>query len=215
MIHKEGIYVAAFILLLALVAQNVAGSMLAIPLWLLVLLVMYLFRDPDRETPSVPLAIISPADGKITAIDEVYDDFVERPAIKISLKMYPWGIYTTRSPMEGKIVKTWRKNTSSKTDDANNTHDCGDFGIWIRSDEDDDVVLLMKPQSAWLKSIKCFVQSGERIGQGRRCGFIRFGSNLELYVPANSKISIVPGDSVQAGSSIVATLVHKTPVSAV
>lgn len=214
MIYKEGIIIGAAVFLFALVIQTYAGYLVALPVWFILILVLYLFRDPEREIPSMPLAVVSPVDGKITEVSEIHDPFVNRQAIRIKIKMNSLGVYTTRSPIEGKIVKSWIKNFPDKHNTNVAAKDAKDFGLWIQSDENDDVILVLQPQPL-LKSIKCFVQSGERIGQGRRCGFIRFGSSLELYIPGNSKISVGAGDSVHAGSSILATLVHKTPVSAV
>ena len=55
----------------------------------------------------------------------------------------------------------------------------------------------------------CYVQSGERIGQGQRCGFMSFGARLEVYVPTNSRIDIEVGERVRAGESVIAHFIHQ------
>ncbi len=201
MVNKEGVIFAIAFASCALTAQHYLGFWPAIPFWISFVIIFYLFRDPMREIPSLPLAILSPADGKIIAIEKTHDPYVNRPAIKISIKMNSLGIYTTRSPTEGKVMQRWYKHPSESDKHKKN------FGIWIQTDERDDVVLVMQPNS-FLNTPKCFVQSGERIGQGRRCGYIRFGSNLEVYIPENSKILINIGNTVEAGSSVLANLIH-------
>jgi len=81
------------------------------------------------------------------------------------------------------------------------------YAQWIQSDEKDDLVLVIEVNSRMPRP-KCYVQSGERIGQGQRCGFIRFGSRVDVLIPVTSRISVSVGDDVLAGSDIIATLVH-------
>ena len=81
------------------------------------------------------------------------------------------------------------------------------FAQWIQSDEGDDVVLIV--ESGLLNSRpQCYAHSGERIGQGQRCGYIRFGAPVHVLIPSSSRISVAVGDQVNAGSDIIATLVH-------
>jgi len=215
MISKEGVIFAVIFFIAALFTQHYTTAVLSLPFWLLFAVVFYLFRDPAREIPSMPLAILSPADGKVTAVETTHDPYINRSAIKISISMSPLGIYTTRSPTEGKIVQRWfkgpsKESSSSDKDKEKNRRGSSNkrnFGIWIQTDEQDDVVLVMQPHS-FLNAPRCYVQSGERIGQGRRCGYIRFGSKLELYMPENSKVDVKPGDTIVAGTSILASLIH-------
>ena len=81
------------------------------------------------------------------------------------------------------------------------------YAQWIQSDEKDDVLLIIETSRRSSRP-KCYVQSGERIGQGQRCGFIRFGSQVDVLVPVSSRVSVSVGDDVLAGSDIIATLVH-------
>ena len=201
MVNREGLLFALIIIIGALLVQNKYGLELALPLWLIAAFVFYLFRDPEREIPSSPLAILSPADGRVTDVSEVQDPFVDREAICISINMSALGIYTTRSPTEGKIMQRWFRSPQ----ETNAPHK--DIGIWIQTDEQDDVVLALETTSI-LNAPKCYVHSGERIGQGRKCGYVRFGSKLKVYIPSNCKISVEPGDSVTAGTSVLAHFIH-------
>jgi phosphatidylserine decarboxylase len=82
------------------------------------------------------------------------------------------------------------------------------YSSWIKTDEDDDVVVVMGSSSSG-RSPRCYIQSGERVGQGQRCGYARFGAKLTLYIPVNSRVEVKPGDNIHAGSDILAKLVHK------
>jgi phosphatidylserine decarboxylase len=79
--------------------------------------------------------------------------------------------------------------------------------IWIQTDEEDDIVVV---QVAGLvaRRILCDIQPGERIAQGERYGFIRFGSRVDVYMPISTQLNRALGDKVKAGSDIIGFLVH-------
>ena len=107
------------------------------------------------------------------------------------------GVYSTRSPVEGKILEP--KNAG----DGLQPH-----GVWLKTDEDDDLVMVM--HRGPLRNLPhCYVRIGERIGQGQRCGYIQMGGRVEVYLPRYSRIQVSSGSQVKAGSDVIATLVHK------
>ena len=80
-------------------------------------------------------------------------------------------------------------------------------GVWLQSDEGDDVVMVMA-RGRLRNEPRCYVRFGERTGQGKRCGFIHLGGTIDLYLPENSRMTIKEGDKVRGGSDIIAKLVH-------
>ena len=173
--------------------------LLALGLALLVFLVL-LFQDPDREIPSLPLAIVAPVDGIVSKVSPTDRAYLDGEAIHIEIRASRFGAYTARSPTEGKVLSL------SDQLSAGSKH-LGARGLWVRTHEDDDVVLMFKgPQFARPVS---FVRYGERIGQGQRCAFIRLATAAEVYLPIQSRVEVSVGDRVRAGSDIIATLVHR------
>ena len=184
---------------LAFLVTHFLGWGWSVPLWLLTLLIVYLYRDPEREIPSSPLAVVSPADGVVRSVETVHDPYLDRDAILISIDMSRGGVYSTRSPVEGKILE------------PRNAGDGGDrpHGVWLKTDENDDMVVVMH-RGPLGNLPQCFVRIGERVGQGQRCGYIQMGGQVDVYVPANSRVQVEPGSRVHAGSDVIATLVHKS-----
>ncbi len=205
-IAREGWLFIGATLASGFVAKFYFGLLAAVPLWLLCLLLAYLFRDPVREIPPAPLGVVSPADGTILAVDQVHDGYLERDAIRVCIRMNRLGSYVTRAPIEGKIIQHWCRSAVADDDAENAALD--HYAMWLQSDEKDDVVLVMGVASRALKPL-CYHHSGERIGQGERCGLIRFGGYLEVLLPANTRIQAAEGDRVTAGSDILATLIHQ------
>lgn len=168
--------------------------------WLgVVLLVAYLFRDPYRAIPSTPLGVVSPADGLVEAVESLHDPYLDREAVRIILSMRGGDVYTTRSPVEGKIMDMLQAPTEAGA---------SSHGVWIKTDENDDIVIVMS-RGRLHNAPRCFVQCGDRVGQGQRCGFINFGSRVEIYLPVNSRVDVNVGDHIQGGTDLLGVLIHK------
>lgn len=217
LIAREGWLWIAAVAIPALIIHMLYG-LISVPLWLLTLVLLFIFRDPARKIPAVPLGVVSPVSGKVVAVDTVYDAYLNREAVSISIKMGFTSVYSARSPMEGKVVQQWlgtplRITPVASTGAAETAAEKSvSYAQWIQNDEQDDVVLVIET-SPYSSRPRCYVHSGERVGQGQRCGFIRFGSRVDVLIPVGSRVSVSVGDDVVAGSDIIATLAHAKVVS--
>ncbi len=205
---REGWVHTAVTGIAAALVHYTLGWLWALPLWLAFAFVVQFFRDPPRTIPAAPLAIVCPADGRIIAVGDAHDPYLERPAKRVSVFMNIFNAHSNRSPTEGKVMERWYqsgrflKATLDKASELNERN-----ALWIQTDEGDDVVVV---QVAGLlaRRILCDKQPGERVAQGERYGFIRFGSRVDVYMPSNSQIRVSLGDKVKAGSDIIALLIH-------
>jgi len=170
----------------------------SIPFWLGCAGIVYIFRAPDREIPSSPLAVVSPADGVVTSIEEVTDPYLDRQSIMLVIEMSHTGVFSTRSPIEGKILEPRNPGAGLKRP----------HGVWLQTDEGDDLVVVMH-RGPLHNLPHCYVRVGERVGQGQRCGYIQMGGRVEVFLPANSRTQVTSGSRVKAGSDVIAVLVHK------
>ena len=197
MIAREGMLPLAAAILAGVLVLHFIGFSQSLVFWVLVLLVLVLFRDPDREIPSQPLAVVSPADGKVTSISTVADPYLPRQSVRVVIQMPPYGVFTTRSPVEGKVLEP-----PNSPEDSSSPH-----GVWLQTDEGDDVVMVMT-RGPLKNDPRCYIRIGDRIGQGKRCGFVHLGGRVEVYMPENCRPLIAEGDTVHSGSDIIAKLVH-------
>ena len=183
---------------LGLLIVHFLGWVWSLPFWVGCAFIVYLFRDPEREISSSPLAVVSPADGIIASVEEVHDPYLDRRANLLVVEMSQFGVYSTRSPVEGKFLEP-----PNSGDGVSRPH-----GVWLKTDEDDDLVVVM--HRGPLNNLPvCYVQIGQRVGQGQRCGYIQMGGRVEVYLPTNSRVQVANGEQVKAGSDVIATLVHK------
>ena len=189
----------------AVVVQWLAGWW-AIPLWIAALFVLQFFRDPPRDVPDEADAVVSPADGRIVAIEKVRDPYLDREALKISVFMNVFNVHSNRSPVDGTVKQRWYHEgafVNAALDKASTENERN--ALWIRTRGGRDVTCV---QIAGLvaRRILCYVDQGVELTRGQRYGFIRFGSRVDVYLPLDAKPVAALGDKVQAASSVLATL---------
>lgn len=189
-----------------LVSAIVGGFLLAyyVAAWSLVVsvplvLVLYLvFRDPVRDIPAAPLGVVSPVDGRVERIDLTDRGVFQGEAHRILIAINPLGTYTARSPVEGYIRDLNALSTSAVTEYRTNA-------LWLQTDENVDVVLQFRGHRFGLAP-KAFMRYGERLGQGRRCAYLRLTRYAELHLPVKSQLRVREGDIVTAGTDLIARL---------
>jgi len=217
-INRSARPLVLFAIVAASIGYLVCGLHCAWPLIAIAVLLLYVFRDPRREIPALPLAIVSPVDGRVQTVSVMRDPYLGRDAIRITLHMPWWGPYVTRSPTEGKICHQWYlprglHGGDLKADAAAIAADAAPrearYAMMVRTDERDEVTLALR--GPWIaQRLLCLMRPGQRIGQGQRFGLLRFAGKVDVYVPAGSRVAVEPGGKVRAGSDIIATLVHRT-----
>ena len=178
----------------------------ALLFWALAAFVIQFFRDPPRSVPVLPGVAVSPADGRVLLVQKARDPYLEREALKLSVFMNVFNVHSNRSPVEGVVKESWYhrgkylKASLDKSSDENER-----MALWIQMDDGTDVTCV---QIAGLvaRRILCYASSGERLQRGQRYGFIRFGSRVDLYLPASSIPRVSIGDKVTGGETVFAEL---------
>ena len=178
------------------------GPLWSMPLWLLLAVAAVTFTETRREIPAVPLAVLSPADATVTAVDYGHDPWLQRDALVIRLQLGAPGIQGLRSPVEGKVMDFFTNLGNADAPAQSPTA----YTQWIQTDEDEDVVSCFSTMR--YSRFKSAVAPGERVGHGSRSGFVYFGTEAVVYAPAGSHVEVEPGDVVLAGVGIIAMLVR-------
>jgi len=162
-----------------------------------VFLFVFKFRDPHREIPSDPLAVVSPVDGQVVRLERVSQPGHGGEAIKIVINVAMFGAYAFRSPTEGKLIElpAFPVPRSRKL-----------RGLNIQTDENDNVTFLL--HGPWIAPPCSSKRLGERVGQGERCGVLRLAGQAEVLLPVTAQVQCKAGEHLLSGESILGHFVH-------
>jgi len=203
---REGWPFIAGAVAIATLVSMFAGWIWSVPFWIIALFVLQFFRDPSRIVPQKANAVLSPADGRIVAVENTQDPYLKRDAIKVSVFMNVFNVHSNRSPVDGRVYNEWYFpgkfiNASLPKASLENERNA----LWIKTDNDLDITCV---QIAGLiaKRIVCHTKIGEHLVRGQRFGFIRFGSRVDVYLPLNTEVKVNIGDKVYATLTILAEL---------
>ena len=207
-VAREGWLFLAIAVLAAVAAVWFLGWWWSVPLWLAVVFVLQFFRDPPREAPGDARTVVSPADGRIVAVEPARDPYLGRDAIKVSVFMNVFNVHSNRSPVDGEVKKHWYNPgqfVNAALDKASLENERS--ALWLRTAGGADVTCV---QVAGLiaRRILCYVKEGDVLVRGQRFGFIRFGSRVDVYLPKSAIVKAALGDKVYAASTIIATLAN-------
>ncbi len=176
------------------------------PFWVVFVFILQFFRDPPRVAPVEQGIVVSAADGRVLVVEKSTDPYLDREALKISVFMNVFNVHSNRSPVNGRIERTWYNagsffNAALDKASAENERQA----LWIKADTGEDVTCV---QIAGLiaRRILCYAKQGDTLLRAQRYGFIRFGSRVDLYLPPSAQPLVSVGDITTAGETIVARL---------
>ncbi|SMO41199.1 phosphatidylserine decarboxylase family protein [Fodinibius sediminis] len=173
----------------------------------LVMFILYFFRDPDRDITQGENFVLSPADGKILLVREVEEEnYIQGKATQISIFLSPLDVHVNRLPVGGELeyleyhpgayLMAWDHRASELNERA-------DFGIRHRS----DTRIFFRQITGFLaRRIVYHIEKGDQLRAGERFGMMKFGSRMDILVPADVEINVSEGEKAVAGKTILATI---------
>jgi len=165
----------------------------------------YFFRDPEREIPGEPGAIISPADGLVVQVDEVQEsEFLKAPARRVAIFMNVFDVHVNRSPVAGMVTSMRHRAGEYKAASRQDAASRNEQQALVLESDGGRRILVVQIAGLLARRIIPFVKPGQQLARGERLGMICFGSRVDLYLPSEAEILVKVGDRVKAGSSVVA-----------
>ncbi|TNE79051.1 MAG: phosphatidylserine decarboxylase family protein [Bacteroidetes bacterium] len=216
-IHREGFLIVLITTLVCLGiifgSQNlfphapVATQIASVIALILFVLVLQFFRNPLRYTHAEDHEVFAPADGKVVVIEEVEEtEYFHDKRIQVSIFMSPFNVHVNRNPIgglvrfyryhPGKYLAAWLPKSS--TDNERTT-------IVIK-DQLGREVLFRQIAGALARRIRCYVQEGDRVREGKEMGFIKFGSRVDIFLPVGTEILVKLNEKTRGGESVIAKL---------
>lgn len=200
---KDGYpYIIIFVILAFLIAYAFNPIYAVIPAFLACYLA-YFFRNPKRNIMLDDDILYSPADGRVMAIEDIFDDeYLEEDAIKVTIFLSVFNVHVNRSPMKGEIkyqrytcggfVPAYKKAASFE----NERHAIG-------LENDKNRILVIQIAGLLARRIVSWVTLGHNLAQGQCYGMIKFGSSTELVMPKSVEVLVKKGDIVTGGVTVI------------
>ncbi len=215
MFHKEG-HKIIFVTLVIVVAGVLLADSYISTGWLrtivMVVLIGFLiailqfFRNPKRKTLPNDKQVVSPVDGKVVVIEEVFEkEYFKEKRLQVSIFMSPINVHVTRYPVGGNVIFSkyhpgkylvaWHPKASEENERTTVVVENQTFGK----------VLHRQIAGALAKRIVNYANFNDKVAQGSESGFIKFGSRVDVFLPLNTKINVSLNQKVRGGETIIAT----------
>ncbi|MFT5436823.1 MAG: phosphatidylserine decarboxylase [Ulvibacter sp.] len=214
MFHKEGhktiLITFTLCIGLSLFANNYLDNStlkgaIIISLIAILLLILQFFRNPKRNFTMKDSQVLSPVDGKVVVIEEVFEkEYFNEKRLQISVFMSPLNVHVTRYPVSGNVVLSkyhpgkflvaWHPKSSEENERTT---------VVVKSKEFGDV-LHRQIAGALAKRIVNYAKEGDNVNQTDDSGFIKFGSRVDVFLPLNTKVNVSLNEIVKGGITILA-----------
>jgi phosphatidylserine decarboxylase len=214
MFHKEGhkiifvtliIVVALFLLTDSFVTIAWLSKSLMIVYLVFLILILQFFRNPKRFTHRNADTVISPVDGKVVVIEEVFEkEYFNEKRLQVSVFMSPLNVHVTRHPIsgnvlfskyhKGKYLVAWHPKASEENERTTVVVENETYGK----------VLYRQIAGALAKRIVNYAKVNQTVLQGEDSGFIKFGSRVDLFLPLDTNIKVKLNQKVRGGESVIA-----------
>ena len=218
-VHPEGRKFALIAAAVCALMAFMAWETLAWPLAALTFFILAFFRDPQRVTPRDDRLVIAPADGLVTLISKVapprelvVDDgsgapgLGDLPVTRISIFMSVFDVHINRAPIGGtvrRVIYIPGKFLNADLDKASEENERQHILI----DRGDGTAIGFTQIAGLIaRRIVPFVKPGDILAAGQRVGLIRFGSRVDVYLPAGTEPRVILGQKIIAGETVLAEL---------
>ncbi len=202
-----GLGVAAIGVFALVMQMAVAGWLLLLVGALITAFMVYFFRDPERSSAEDPDAVLSGADGWVRAVERMPESrYLNCDTVRISVYLTPWDVHVNRVPMAGQVVglnytpgrHVLTRNPVSSEVNEHST-------ILIKGSQ--TTCMVRQIVGPLVRRVEYWLEQDQAVARGDRLGIMKFGSRLDLYIPADVCEPLVkPGERVFAGISVVARL---------
>ena len=171
------------------------------------IIVLQFFRNPKRITSFGNNHVVSPVDGKVVVIEEVYEpEYFKDMRIQVSIFMSPINVHVTRYPVSGEVLFSkyhpgkylvaWHPKSSTENERT----------TIVLKNESSVEVLYRQIAGALARRIVNYAKTTSTVQQGEDAGFIKFGSRVDLFLPINTKINVKINQKVNGAEDIIAVL---------
>lgn len=174
--------------------------------FVLTLFLLFFFRDPDRKLPQGRGMVVSPADGRVVVIKEIYEpEYLKQTVKQVSIFLSVFNVHVNRAPYRGKVdlVKyNPGKFHVASVDKASVENEQTAMVISNAGTR----ILVKQIAGLIARRIVCYPKAGDELALGQRYGLIRFGSRVDIFLPRDADIKVKLGDHVKGARDVIGVL---------
>ena len=200
---RDGYLYGLTLLAVAVVVYFLTGGWIwaLIPI-LLAVFFLWFFRDPRRTIPQGEGLVVSPADGKLTAIEHVVTPRGE--SLRLSIFLSVFNVHVNRSPISGTLREVRYQKGKFLNAINPDSAEKNEQNLAVVESDDGHEVAFKQIAGLLARRIVFNPKAGERLERGERIGMIKFGSRVDVLMPAYAELRVKKGDTVKGGATILA-----------
>lgn len=183
----------------------------SLPFWVFTVFALQFFRDPAREIPLNPEAVLSPVDGRIVVVERARDPYRDVDALKISIFMNVFNVHSQKSPADCTVTKVVYNKGKFVNADLDKASTENERNAVLATTASGREITFVQVAGLVARRILCYNQAGAKLSRGERYGFIRFGSRVDMYLPVDAQAQVAIGDKVTGVSTVLARLPLTAP----
>jgi phosphatidylserine decarboxylase len=165
----------------------------------------YFFRDPDRQVPTEPGLVVSPADGRVVIAGDADPRWSPPGAWKqITIFLSPMDVHMNRIPVDGRVTRIEYREGKFLPAYKQEANENELNEIWV--DHHGEPVVVRQIVGVLARRIVCRVAEGQALARGERIGLMKFGSRMDVFLPARAEVLARVGEQVVAGETVLARL---------
>lgn len=186
----------------------------SLPFWIFTVFALQFFRDPAREIPQDPEAILSPVDGRVVVVERARDPYRDAEALKISVFMNVFNVHSQKSPADCTVTAVEYNKGKFLNADLDKASTENERNAVLATTSSGREITFVQVAGLVARRILCYTKAGEKLTRGERYGFIRFGSRVDMYLPVDAQAQVAIGDKVTGVRTVLARLPLQAPEAA-
>ncbi len=204
-VAKEGLTFILPTLCLSFLCYALGFPILAVATFLLALFFLYFFRNPPRLTTSGTDELISPADGRVMGIDDLFEsDFLSAETTRVSIFMSVSDVHVNRAPCEGTVERVEHRDGRFRLAFKKGVDEENERNYIVVEGERGERFLIVQIAGFLARRIICYVRERDKMLKGAVLGMIAFGSRVDLYMPTAYTPVVEKGQRVKSGLTVLA-----------
>jgi len=173
------------------------------------LFLLFFFRDPVRDLPPEKkgeISFLSPADGKVTAVEEVEEPYVFKGRAKlVTIFLSPLDVHVNRTPIAGKVVSVEHRPGLFRPAYIANAPAVNERN-YVVVDNGRIKCLLVQIVGVLARRVVCWVKPGDELARGEKFGLMKFGSCMQVFMPLNAQPMVAVGERVIGGQTVIGVI---------